>query len=194
MPEYVPFRDVPLDTPFRFDKSHPECRLIRDKLCSPGDYYAEGGGLAYHCPDPERPCILLGDLQLVEWFPGEFGIINEPESDPYSLGYTKGVRWNGWACPVFPWESVLQIARDFNRGAYGQGPADTLLLVVDEENRRVWLDERCFMSDGDDPSSYYYEVEPDYLFDGTPVWGIGSGSWTWNDKRDFESEEDEQDG
>jgi hypothetical protein len=179
MPEYVPFREVPTGAAFRFDKNPPKVRYVKTAATF---YSAEGGGFVYQCHDPERPCLLLEPLQLADWKPGEFGIVEDVETDPFYLGYSKGQRWNGWACPSFPWESVLKIARDVAKWE-GEGIER---VVVDEENRRVWMDARGIWGETDPHT--YYELETEFLQDGTPVWPIGSQSWTWNDKRDFAEE------
>jgi hypothetical protein len=60
--------------------------------------------------------------------PFKFMYFNIDDSTARYPGYTRGERWNGWACPRFTKEVGLQIAKDTGIEDY--------FLVFDEENDR----------------------------------------------------------
>jgi hypothetical protein len=69
-------------------------------------------------------------------------------------------RWNGWGMPYFTRETVNQLIE------MGIGPIQ-------------WDGEKVVCRMGDDPEDIEI-YEPITAPDGTPIWGVGAGSWCWN--------------
>jgi hypothetical protein len=82
-------------------------------------------------------------------------------------GYSFGHRWNGWARPYFPAESCDRIISQISGARYD--PAQDAYLIPS--------------GDGNDPEEV--DVYPSRSIrvgqKEIRVWGIGSGSWTWEE-------------
>ena len=83
-------------------------------------------------------------------------------------GYTRGERWNGWACPRFTKEVGLQIAKD-------TGIEDYYLIFDEENDRFVYHD--C----NDEPNEHETFEGTDIVVDTEiiHVYPIGAWSWIW---------------
>ena len=75
------------------------------------------------------------------------------------IGYTEGGSWNGWAVPFFAFAQAIAIAEAMisYSTAYYDGDADE--FVFDDEEER------------------FGSVQ----IDGLTLYGIGAGSWTWEE-------------
>lgn len=85
-------------------------------------------------------------------------------------GYTRGERWNGFACPYFTKEVGQQIAKD--------GSTEDYYLIFDEKKDRfVYHDCDC------DQLEYEVFEGEDIIVDGENihVYPIGAFSWIWSD-------------
>lgn len=166
--ECVPFKDVPNEAPFRFDKDGAIIRWVKSGFDATS-YCAEGGGFCYVCPDPNRPCLLLPPLTT--FIPARFGLDG---CEPFFSGVHTGERWNGWACPYFPMEEVIKL-RDW---IAAWAADDEFEKVIVDDSGRVWIDARFQMAKGEQESGYLYEVKPED-HDGVPVYPVGAFSWIW---------------
>ena len=82
-------------------------------------------------------------------------------------------RWNGWACPWFPIESVEIIAAWINT----QG---TERLTVDSDG--VWvLDTEELDEVTPDPRGWRVDR---IVHDGVELFGVGCGGWVWKESRE----------
>ena len=90
------------------------------------------------------------------------------DNTPYYPGYTRGERWNGWACPRFTKEVGLQIAKDTGIEDY--------YLVFDEENDRF-----VYHDCNDEPNEHETFEGTDIVVDTDiiHVYPIGAWSWVW---------------
>jgi hypothetical protein len=91
-------------------------------------------------------------------------------------GYTDGSRWNGWATPVFDFDTATTIMRD-----------------VDEANRRLGLDEEDedaeFVSYNPDQDAFlvghadgpiaFHGYDIDAVGERIHVYPLGTRYWTW---------------
>ena len=91
------------------------------------------------------------------------------DSDSRYVGYTYGEHWNGWACPMFPYEEAQRILAVLNEEVPGAMSYD--------------IDKDCFicrMDDNDEPD--IYEVHDVETIDGTlQLYDIGNRCWIWDD-------------
>jgi hypothetical protein len=74
-------------------------------------------------------------------------------------------RWNGWATPWFPIESVRII-----QGRLDQGTK----ITIDDDG--VWLWREDEIEDMTDPRGF---LEESINVDGVRMWDIGQGGWCW---------------
>lgn len=86
-------------------------------------------------------------------------------------GYTRGETWNGWQCPRFPKAEADRLMADLNAAAQ-TFPEQYFTITFDEVTQRYAVHDP---QHADDP--WVIEAE---LFDGEPCYGIGAGSWVWD--------------
>lgn len=75
-------------------------------------------------------------------------------------GYTRGDTWNGWECPLFPFESARRIAdavSEYQTAFYDEG-ADEFVFEVEDDSERFGA----------------VEVK-----DIGKLYPIGTGAWIW---------------
>jgi hypothetical protein len=91
--------------------------------------------------------------------------------------YVEGIhdprnRWNGWATPIFPIESVQVIATflDDNLADFREGG---IVVVVDGVPHWKEVDD----SDGE---TMFYPILPQVV-DGVEHFEVGAGGWVWDD-------------
>lgn len=78
-------------------------------------------------------------------------------------------RWNGFACPRFPLDTVARIA-EWLRAENARGEAQEEIVVDGDRVVVRWLD-------GEDEGEG--EALAPVLVDGTPLYPVGSYGWTW---------------
>lgn len=102
--------------------------------------------------------------------PFKYMYFNIDDSTVRYPGYTRGERWNGWACPRFTKEVGLQIAKDTGIEDY--------YLVFDEENDRF-----VYHDCNDEPNEHETFEGTDIVVDTEiiHVYPIGAWSWIWTD-------------
>jgi hypothetical protein len=95
-------------------------------------------------------------------------------------------RWNGWATPIFPIESVQVIATflDDNLADFREGG---IVVMIDGVPHWKELDE----SDGE---TILYPIAPQVI-DGVEYFEVGAGGWVWDDVEfpDFGDDEESHD-
>ena len=81
-------------------------------------------------------------------------------------------RWNGWACPIFPIESVQVIATflDDNCADFREGG---IVVVIDGVPNWKEIDDM-------DGETVCYPIIPQVI-DGVDYFEIGAGGWVWDD-------------
>jgi hypothetical protein len=91
--------------------------------------------------------------------------------------YVEGIhdpfnRWNGWACPIFPLESVEVIAKFLvdNNADFEQGG-----IVVMLDGVPHWKE-----IDDTDGETLFYPILPQVV-DGIEYFEVGAGGWVWDD-------------
>lgn len=94
---------------------------------------------------------------------------------PY-IGYTSGLRWNGWATPYFKLAEALEIMKDFNECAdnpmqYNKVYDQFYILDKETAELEVWKGE-----------NYNTEEGIEHLY------GIGAYSWVWDDITEYDIE------
>jgi hypothetical protein len=111
-------------------------------------------------------------------------------SDPRYPGYREPeVTWNGWACPYFPWESVVRIVEDYmtvwekdqDRDPESNACNDEFRL--DMENKKVY-----FLTAPQDRTPNEDWEEMGFMkIDGIeePVLPFMSWNWCWEDTSFF---------
>ena len=92
--------------------------------------------------------------------------------------YVPEARWNGWAMPLFPIESVVQIAEVVNRD-FMVYPEEGTWITIFEDGRVFWRDQ---YDQNDDVTGEFYgeEIVPTVIH-GEPFYDIGSGAWCWSE-------------
>ena len=88
-------------------------------------------------------------------------------------GYDRpDLRWNGWHCPVFPVDTVKQIARLLDRDYLPGNDMPSLRIVQSEIRTTIY-----FVDD----QHRFQEIRPvDDDQYGEPVYDIGSFGWCWD--------------
>ena len=91
------------------------------------------------------------------------------------VGYHEpDVRWNGWACPFFPIESVREIAALTAQMAAEMPEEDFDVIEVDDDGRVFYTSRECG------------RVEERPCFEqahrGQALYAIGAGGWCWSEK------------
>ena len=129
-----------------------------------------GGGWAKALPKAaflaEYREVHQDELAAIEHRAGFFAI--DDYFEPPVPGYTTGIRWNGWATPVFEKDQIERIAAQFGDITY-------------DEKRDV------FIADNgptvEDDCRYEEFAGQTIIVDGTTkhVYPIGSGAWTWEE-------------
>lgn len=83
------------------------------------------------------------------------------------IGYTEGIRWNGWATPFFEIDEALAIMEEFNK----QDPDDPILYAeANDTFMRKVADDEIDLWKG---KNYQTEDGIKHLY------GIGAYSWVW---------------
>lgn len=129
--------------------------------------YPQGGGFRMTIPGANfreefEPYEFPEDLP-----PGRVTIDGWDETFPALISYEL---WNGWRMPLFTFEVALQIAE--------------LLNSEGEGSRIVYNGERdCFVMSEESCPGEDYDI-PARMIDGVAYYGIGAGSWCWEEARD----------
>lgn len=86
-------------------------------------------------------------------------------------GWTLGLDWNGFACPLFEEEEVRRIVRDLNAGGEARAALDESTGIVSVE-------------DDDHPGEPERFGPESAALDGRTVrvWGVGTMAWTWREQ------------
>ena len=95
-------------------------------------------------------------------------------------------RWNGWATPWFPMESVVKIQaalEAFNKSCV-EGERST--LTIDDEGVWYWYED--YSDDYDDARG---QLEASIEVDGVTLYDIGGGGWTWHEAAARDGEGDD---
>lgn len=91
------------------------------------------------------------------------------------------IRWNGWACPIFPLSSVRGLVMQTAALAAEYGEDSTeLVVLVDTDDLNVPLVFTYnpeYAEEYEDPRGE--PVHP-ITVAGTPYWPVGSHAWTWS--------------
>jgi len=104
------------------------------------------------------------DEELVEKYSA--GIF-ELDDTPQFKGYTTGIRWNGWATPLFTLEvakSIVSSVNGFEGWVTYDSEKDQFIIQWGEDEPEI-IDPITIVVDGESKI----------------VYGIGTGSWTWNE-------------
>lgn len=93
-------------------------------------------------------------------------------------GYTFGHRWNGWACPYLPRESVDEVIRGI--GTFAEKYPELEYIGVSWNGDNLVLDDPAHPDEPEyvEPAIVTYEGEP------LKVWPLGMYSWTWSESGD----------
>lgn len=88
-------------------------------------------------------------------------------------GYTQGYLWNGWATPVFTKENAEKVLKGLCVPFNYDKATDTFTFNTDPDNE----------SEEDSEQGYDIVTGPMHgpFVVGPRVYGIGSGSWTWEE-------------
>jgi hypothetical protein len=91
------------------------------------------------------------------------------DDGPVYIGYTSGVRWNGWATPYFTYEEAQKLQAEINQC----------------EGMRMFYDcsaDRFYWQHEDDDEPYIWEGEDIQTEDGIKhLYGIGAYSHIWDE-------------
>ncbi len=146
---------------------------IRDgevKFCS------YGGGWHRKMPAEKLDTLYrkvdLDEIKQIEWWPAEFDIDGAYE-DKLAEGYSNGLRWNGFAQPAFAKEGLERIREIFNAGDSE--------IRLDEERDVVIVD---LGPEVDDDCRFEEYPGFDIVVQGGKikrVYGVGAGSWVWDE-------------
>ena len=85
------------------------------------------------------------------------------------------IRWNGYLCPAFTRDVADQIAADLAQDEADAPDEFRILVRWNGELQAYLLQSAEYESAGDPP-----EIVRGRDSEGTTVYGIGSGSWTWS--------------
>lgn len=109
------------------------------------------------------------ELKTIEYYPAEFDI-EDYYGDRPAKGYTQGMRWNGWAMPVFDQEGIDRIREVFGSDEMSYDEKrDVLILDLGED-----VDDECRFEEYEGFDIYVNgEIKH--------VYAIGSGSWVWDE-------------
>lgn len=112
------------------------------------------------------------ELKSIMWYPAKFDI-DGAYGDRPAIGYSNGLRWNGFAQPAFEKAGIERI-----REIFKAGPSE----ITFNETRDVVLVD---MGDGVDEECRYEEFEGfDIIVQGGEakhVYGVGAGFWVWDE-------------
>ena len=132
----------------------------------------QGGGWARELENPEdwEPA----PIDNVHFRKGKFCLDDTPSFE----GWTTGLRWNGWAMPLFELEEARKIM------AMGNEPCWTQVIAF-YPIRDVFV---CWSQFSDEPETWkaHHIVTPEGV---KKVYPCGSGSWTWSEIENEETQE-----
>lgn len=131
-------------------------------------FYRTGGGFQHHMPPARFDAthravseaeytdagIYAATFSLDDWIVG-------------LAGYSRGHRWNGWACPLFPRESCEKIVAHLANGARYDEATDCYILPDENEEGEV---------------NTYEPTVITVAGQKVKVWAIGSHSWIWDEE------------
>ena len=95
------------------------------------------------------------------------------------------LRWNGFACPYFPIESVREIKVLMDKLAK-QYPDDIETIEIDDDGKVFMVNEY----DGrveEKPVNDRHRLRDDPSFPDVPVYSIGAFAWVWLEHNDKET-------
>lgn len=153
-----------MDTSKETDYVNPKGGRVTavDDKADPVLFYPSGGGFQYSMPaaefheefKPAPPLTWRRGVVTAEWHGYEPEILIPCWSD--------GGLWNGWGMPYFERAQVEQ-------------------LMALQPGAMHWDGDKVVATlEGADPEDGPEEYGPLTLPDGTEVWGVGTGSWTWD--------------
>jgi hypothetical protein len=115
-----------------------------------------------------------------KWQPAEFAI----DDGPRFQGYTDQGKWNGWACPRFGLDTAKSVVAYF-KDTDGQNSG-----VYDEATDQFLMHNSDYP---DEEQEVYGSVEIEVGGAKIKTYGIGSGSWCWDNMTDYDREEANED-
>ena len=85
------------------------------------------------------------------------------------IGYTAGIRWNGWATPHFEIDEAIKVMEEFNacdpdEPIIYDKASDTFMHLIDDDEIELWKGTNCQTEDGI-----------------KHLYSIGAYSWVWDD-------------
>jgi len=132
-------------------------------------FFPAGGGLERNLStdefDRQFRRVAAAELASIAYRRGTFdidGIFGD------QLGFTKERRWNGWACPMFPFESCMTIISKLPGARF-------------DPCREAFVIPREHADPGDESEDVYLHQTIVVEGQEIQVWGIGSCSWTWDE-------------
>ena len=132
-------------------------------------FFPAGGGFERRMPPDEfdrlHRRVSAAEYAAVPWRAATFDIDGMFGDLP---GFTTGRRWNGWACPVFPRESCAALISRLPGARFD--PVREAFLIPRED-----------AGPADEAEEVYLPQTIDIGGRPVRVWGIGSGSWTWEE-------------
>ena len=141
--------------------------------------YPEGGGPKYtfDLDALKKYDFYVVDIEMTtpRWRKAMFYLCDGPSF----VGYHCGHRWNGWACPMFPIESVRAIAEWMNAQGFGSS------IDINETTGTVTIieeDEEC--NEAEEPETRARNGIPTMA-----LYGVGAYGWTWTED-ELNSEEE----
>ena len=100
-------------------------------------------------------------------------------------------RWNGFACPYFPIESVRQIKLWLDRVAAEHPGEETPRLEIDSDGRVWWAEDAYDPRIEEKPVNAEHRLRDDPSFPAVPVHSIGAFAWIWLEHRECLCDEPE---
>ena len=89
------------------------------------------------------------------------------------------LRWNGFACPYFPIESVREIKAWLDKVAAETPREDVQRLEIDSDGRVWWAEDEYDPRIEEKPVNTEHRLRDDPSFPDVPVYSIGAFGWVW---------------